>query len=121
MDDGDRLFRLSLPAKAGNPVNSSASDFGIKIVPIRIILFDKRNLPGTRPLFQTLLPTYCVLGIVELFVTDEAMNFVSLRKSAHQLVSVLIDATSKVACNADVKCSSEPARKYVHPVAFSPH
>jgi hypothetical protein len=56
----------SLPAKAGNLVHSALGDFGIEVVPIRIIFLNQLNLPISRPFFEPFFASDRIFRIVIL-------------------------------------------------------
>jgi len=68
----------------------------IEVVPIRVVLFNKSNLPRSFPLLQPLLSFDRILGIVELLEVDQPCDVVLLREAFDQFGFVLCDAADQV-------------------------
>jgi hypothetical protein len=74
----------SCPAKAGHPVTSRASDFGIAVSPVRIVFLDQLYLPISIPLLEPLLAPYSRRRIVEAFEMDKAIHAVLFGKAGNE-------------------------------------
>jgi hypothetical protein len=56
----------------------------IEIVPVWIVLFDKLDLPGAFPVFQSLFAEDRLLDVIELFEVNQPMNPIPLRESINE-------------------------------------
>ena len=99
--------------------NLATGDCRIKIIPIRIALFDQSDLPRPIPLFQPLLAFNRILGIVELLEVNEARDIVFFSEAFDQLRFVLCHPTNQIIGDADVERTADAACENVDVVAAS--
>jgi hypothetical protein len=59
---------------------------------LRVGLFNELNLPGARPLLQTLFALNSKFDLIELFEVDQAVHTVLLAKSIDRISAMLIRA-----------------------------
>jgi hypothetical protein len=94
----------------------------IEIVPVWIVLFDKLDLPGAFPVFQSLFAEDRLLDVIELFEVNQPMNPIPLRESINEPLPMLIDSSDQIVGDADVKRAADLAGQDIDPVAlFSTH
>ena len=92
----------------GHPRRELSSDRVIEIAPVRIARDDQSDFPGSRPMFDILFPLDRSLNAVVLLEIDQPLDTISFGKSRDQSVSMLIDATDKIAGHPDIE---DPIRR----------
>ena len=101
---------MVIPAKAGiHPLYNPL----IEIIPIRILLFNRTNLPGSSPFLDLFLPSDGVANVVMDFIVNQAVDLVLLCKAPNCVRLVLVDSAHKVTRHASVKRAVPFARHYV--------
>src|SRR5690348_7184983 len=101
--------------------NSATDNFRIKIIPIRVVLFNQSNLPSSFPFLQSLLPLDRILGIVELLEIDQPRDVVFLCEAFDQLRLVLRDAPDQIVGDTDVQRAADAASENVDVEAACAH
>src|SRR5581483_5034318 len=93
-----------------------ARDRWIKVIPVRIMLFDQPNFPCPIPLLQPFLTLDRILGIIELLEVDEFHNVIPLGEALDDLRFVLEDVSDDVIRHANVERATNVAGQDVQDV-----
>jgi hypothetical protein len=93
-------------------------DRGKKIVPIGVEFFDQPYLPPAIPFLQSLLALNGKFDVAELFIINEPVNTVALRKSGHDTGLMLIYSPDEIIRDTYVESTPDPAGEDVHPVVL---
>lgn len=102
--------------EGGHQVNSGTGNERVEVVPIRISLFYKPDLPGSIPLLQAMLTLNSSANFGKLLEVDQSDNAIPLGKAAHELFLVLVNTPDKVVRHPDVECAANVAGEDVHEV-----
>ena len=89
-----------------------------QVAPVRVALFDKRELPGATPAFEALFMVDAVCDVVAAFRPDEAMQAVARAKVGAGAGAVLVDAGSEIGGDADIERAAIAVGHDVNPAAF---
>jgi hypothetical protein len=82
-----------------------------KILPMRVVLVDKVDLPRPVPVFQPLLPPYRRRHIGEEFEMNKAIDCIFGRVTWRKIVAMLIHALGQIRRHSDVGRAIQTARK----------
>jgi len=74
-----------------------------QIIPVGIAGEDETHLPRSAPMLDIVLALDGRLDVVKRLEIDETLQRVAFCKSSNSADAMLINATSEIACRADVK------------------
>src|ERR1051325_6888401 len=83
--------------------DSSDSDLGIEVVPVRIAFLNQPNLPVAPPILELLLACDCVGRIIIGLEPYELIDAITRAETADRLALMLVRAADKIVCDAVVK------------------
>src|ERR1700744_712727 len=86
----------------------------IKIILVRIVLLDQRNLPGACPFLEALLLMDGFFNSVEAFEINQPGNIVLLGKAFGELQFVLGNAADQIVSHADIERATNAAGENVN-------
>src|SRR5262249_44310713 len=101
------IFEAVGDITCGNPLE--------KVVPVRIRFFDKLNLPLAIPFLHLFFPLNGRFGSAELLKVNQTLDAIFSGESGNKFAAMLVNAPHKIIGDADVKGTSNTARKNVHP------
>src|SRR5258705_2674954 len=90
------IARLDRATQYSRGLSATSRNLRIEINPVRIILFDQRNLPSPRPFLQALFAMDRLFDLVEALEIDQPRDVVVLCKALSDFQFVLAGMRSLV-------------------------
>ena len=114
-DDRERNDNKTLPVilELDPRIQDSAAQRIVKILPMKIIAFNQRDLPVTIPMFQVFLALNRLFGTVVTFNINQLFHAKLLREAIDESLPMFIHAAYHVIGNANIKRSPRLARQNV--------
>lgn len=89
-----------------------------QVAPVRVALFDKRELPGATPALYALFMVDAVCDVVAAFRPDEAVQAIACAKVGAGAGAMLVDAGGEIGGDADIERAAIAVGHDVDPAAF---
>ena len=87
----------------------------IQILPFRVHAVNETNLPGVRPVFDSLFPLDRSSNVIVVLVIHKHLQAVPFREPVNETFSVLVSTARQIAGNPDVKRAIAPVRHEIYP------